>query len=326
MAQKESEIRMMNLTNKRIVVTGGEGFLGHHLIPLLDKKCKKVIVIKHKDYDLLECQQAFNMYNDLKPDIVIHLAARVGGIQFNQKCPGTLFYDNIQMGINLIHCGMLNEIEKFVNIGTVCSYSKVPPHIPFREDDFWEGGYPESSNASYGISKKSLLTMGQAYRQQYNMNCIYLLITNMFGENDEFGEEQGHVIPMLIKRFVEAKENNLPNVKVWGSGKATREFLYAGDAAKAIVKATEVYCKPEPMNIGSGQETSIKDLAKLIAYLVGYSGEIVWDKSKPDGQPRRLLDVTRMLKELHLDYVNHSTSLHKGLIKTVEWYKENRNG
>jgi GDP-L-fucose synthase len=314
---------MINLVNKRIVVTGGDGFLGRHLVPLLNEKCPKVFVLRHEDYELLDYESVTAMYGDIQPDIVIHLAARVGGIQFNQKNPGTLFYENIKMGINMIHAGMMNEVEKFVNIGTVCSYPSTPP-VPFKEDSLWDG-YPELTNASYGVAKKALLTMCQAYRKQYNMNCIYLMPCNLFGSEDNFTEEQGHVIPMLIKRFIEAKEKNLKKVTVWGSGKATREFLYAGDAAKAIVEATRLYSKPEPMNIGSGQETSIKDLAELIAYIVGYQGDIAWDKSKPDGQPRRLLDVTRMRKELALDYTTNYSALQKGLIKTINWYKENRN-
>jgi GDP-L-fucose synthase len=309
------------LINKRIVVTGGDGFLGHHVMPLLKEKYKEVINASHKDWDLLDELAVQRLYLLTKPDIVIHLAARVGGIQYNQANPGKLFYENLLMGVHLIHQGMkYGRLDKFVCIGTICSYSKIPRRIPFQEDDLWEG-FPEETNAPYGVAKRSLAIMCEAYRKQYNMNCIYLMPTNEYGMFDNFTDARGHVIPMLIKRFIKAKVNNIKQVKVWGTGTATREFLYAGDCAEAIVLATEKYNKSEPMNIGSGQEIKISDLAKLIAKLVGYEGEIVFDASMPDGQPRRFLDVSKAKKELGW---RASTSLEEGLKRTINWYIANR--
>lgn len=309
---------MINLSGKRILVTGGDGFLGHHLVPLLQEKTNNVFVAKHAEFDLLQLQSTVEMYQRYMPDVVIHLAARVGGIQYNQKNPGKLFYENLQMGMNCIHAGSRFNLEKFVCIGTICSYPRVPKTIPFIEDEIWDG-FPEDTNAPYGISKRVLLTMCQSYRKQYGMNCIFLMPVNLYGMFDTFTDEQGHVIPMLIKRFVEAKEDNLSEVIVWGSGNATREFMYAGDAAKAIVLATEKYDKSEPMNIGSGYEIYITDLAKLIARIIGYNGEIKLNNQMPDGQPRRLLNISRMRREL--DFGNNLTPLTDGLIRTIEWYK-----
>jgi GDP-L-fucose synthase len=304
----------MSLLDKRIIVTGGEGFLGYHVTEQL--KCKKMSIIRHSEYELLNDDDVIRMYRDYNPDIVIHLAARVGGIQYNKKNPGKLFYENLKMGLNMIHYGMQHNIEKFVCVGTICSYPKIPPRIPFKEEDIWEG-YPEETNAGYGIAKKALLVQCQTYRQQYGMNCIYLMPVNMYGEHDDFEDESSHVIPALIKRFINAKENNLPEVVIWGSGRATREFLYVGDCAKALVVAVDLYNKSEPINLGSGQEISIANLTKLIADIVGYKGKIVFDSSMPDGQPRRVLDIGRMNDELG---VFSFLSLKAGLTRTIDWY------
>lgn len=312
---------MTDLTNKRIIVTGGEGFLGHHLVPLLSNISNSIYSIKHTEYNLLSTAQVDAMLVNAQPDIVIHLAAEVGGIHYNKANPATLFFNNLLMGMNIIQKCYEHQVNKLVCIGTVCSYPKVPPHIPFRESDIWEG-YPEETNASYGIAKKALLVMCQAYRQQYGMNCIFLMPTNMYGEYDNFEDRSAHVIPMLIKKFLKAKEEDLPEVEVWGSGNATREFMYASDAAKAIVRATEVYDKPEPLNIGTGQETSIVVLAGTIADIIGYKSKIVMNSSMPDGQPRRVLDITRMLMELGIG--DEFMSLEDGLKRTIEWYKESK--
>ena len=252
-------------------------------------------------------------------DIVIHLAGHVGGIGFNQKYPGTLFYDNIMMGAQLMEAARRAKVEKFVQIGTVCSYPKFTPP-PFREEDLWNG-YPEETNAPYGIAKKSLLVMAQAYRQQYGMNIIYLLPVNLFGPKDNFNLESSHVIPALIRKFVDAAEKGEKEVEVWGTGQASREFLYVEDAAEGIIMATEKYDKAEPVNLGTGREITIKDLVILIAHLTNFGGQIVWDTSKPDGQPRRCLDTTRAKREFGFE---SKTSFVSGLQKTIEWYKQTR--
>jgi len=310
------------MINKSVAVTGGDGFLGHHLVPLLQREYSDVTVIKKEYYDLLKEKDVISMYNRIEPDVVIHLAARVGGIQYNQKNPAKLFYENLQMGVHLIHEGhRYGKLDKFTCIGTICAYP-ISPEIPFKEDDLWNG-YPELTNAPYGTSKRSLEVMCRAYREQYGMNCIYLMPVNCFGEHDSFDNETAHVIPMLIKRFINAKENNLSEVEVWGTGLATREFLYAGDCAKLIVEATKSYNEAYPMNLGSGKETSIAELAELIAKLVGYKGKIVWDESKPDGQPRRFLDISRSIQWLGFN-PKKAVSLEEGLKRTIEWYQDNR--
>lgn len=252
-------------------------------------------------------------------DLVIHLAASVGGIGFNQNHPGQLFYDNAIMGINLIEASRKAGVKKFVQVGTVCAYPKVPEHIPFREDDLWKG-YPEETNAPYGLAKLMLLEMLQAYRREYGFNGIYLLPVNLYGPGDNFKPESSHVIPALIKKFVEAAKNHNSEVVVWGSGKASREFLYVDDAARAIVLAARKYDKPYPVNIGSSNELKIKELVALIAKITGFKGEIVWDAAKPDGQPRRKLDVSRAKKEF--DFIS-KVEFKYGLGKTIAWYKQN---
>ena len=306
----------MSLLDKRVIVTGGEGFLGYHVTKQLE--CKELSIIRHSEYELLNDSDVVRMYYDYNPDIVIHLAARVGGIGYNKTNPGKLFYENLKMGLNMIHYGMLHGIEKMVCVGTICSYPKIPPRIPFKEEDLWEG-YPEETNAGYGIAKKALLVQCQTYRQQYGMNCIYLMPVNMYGEHDDFEDESSHVIPALIKRFINAKKNNLSEVVIWGSGRATREFLYVDDCAKAIAVATDSYNKSEPINLGSGQEISIANLTEMISDIVGYAGVIKFDDSMPDGQPRRVLDVSRMRKELGSF---SPLSLKEGLIRTIKWYND----
>jgi GDP-L-fucose synthase len=251
--------------------------------------------------------------------IVIHLAAKVGGIGFNQKYPGSLFYDNAMMGLNMIEAARNAQVEKFVQVGTVCGYPKFSP-VPFKEQDLWNG-FPEETNAPYGVAKKALLVMAQAYRQQYGMNIIYLLPVNLYGPRDNFNPESSHVIPALIRKFVEAGEQRSEEVTVWGTGKASREFLYVDDAAEGIILAAEQYNKPDPVNLGTGKEVSIRDLVKTIARLTAFKGEVIWDESKPDGQPRRMLDITRALQEFGF---KAQTSLEDGLKLTVDWYHENR--
>lgn len=314
--------RIRDVINKRVIVTGGDGFLAHHLIPLLMKEYYEVFPIKHEAYDLLVEDRVKAMYDNIKPDIVIHLAARVGGIQYNQLNPAKLFYENLQMGVHLIHLGHLfGKLEKFVCLGSVCSYPVSPP-IPFREDDLWNG-FPESTNAGYGIAKRSLEEMCRVYREQYEMNNIFLLPCNLYGIADDFSQESAHVVPMLIKRTIEAKERKSKELIVWGSGNATREFLYAGDCAKLILSATQNYNDKWPINLGSGKETSIKELAELIAELVDYKGEIVWDESRPDGQPRRFLDISRSIMWLGFNPEN-AMPLREGLKRTIDWYYKNK--
>ena len=294
--------------------------MGSHIVENLVKTRgvseSQIVVLRSKDTDLRvydNCRKAVE-----NVDIIIHLAARVGGIGFNQKNPGTLFYDNIIMGAQLMEAARLAKVEKFVQIGTVCAYPKFTPP-PFREEDLWNG-YPEETNAPYGIAKKSLLVMAQAYRQQYGMNIIYLLPVNLYGPKDNFDLESSHVIPALIRKFVEATEKGEKEVEVWGTGQASREFLYVEDAAEAIILATEKYNKAEPVNLGTGKEITIKDLVTMIAQLTNFDGEIVWNTSKPDGQPRRCLDTSRAKKEFEFEA---KTSFSEGLQKTIEWYRQN---
>jgi len=312
--------------NKRILVTGGAGFLGSFVgKKLLERGCKNIFVPRSKDYDLVQMEAVKRLYQDAKPDIVIHLASKVGGIGANRANPGKFFYDNLMMGVQTMEVGRQVGIEKFVAIGTICAYPKFTP-VPFKEENLWNG-YPEETNAPYGLAKKMLLVQAQAYRQQYGFNAIYLLPVNLYGPRDNFDPETSHVIPALIKKCVDAmsqpQSSNLqpPTITVWGTGKATREFLYVEDCAEAIVLATERYNKPDPVNLGAGFEIAIKDLVELITKLAGFKGEIVWDTLKPDGQPRRMLDTSKAEREFGF---KAKTSFEEGLRKTIEWHVKNR--
>ncbi len=304
------------LTDKRITVTGGAGFLGTYVVrKLRESGCQNIFVPRSKDYNLVDNEAVKMLYRDSKPDIVIHLAAVVGGIGANEGNPGRFFYDNLMMGIQLIEQGRLSGIDKFVAIGTVCAYPKFTL-VPFEEEDLWNG-YPEETNAPYGLAKKMLLVQAQAYRQQYGFNGIYLLPVNLYGPGDNFDPQSSHVIPALIKKCVDAAKARSEEIVVWGTGKPTREFIYVEDAAEGIVLATEKYNKSEPVNLGSGFEISIKDLADSIAMLTGFKGRITWDISKPDGQPRRRLDTSRAEREFGF---RAKTKFEEGLKITIEWY------
>ena len=313
---------MTNLSDKTICVTGGEGFLGRHVVTALaDHGCRKVFTVRHAEYDLLLREDIERLYRDVKPQVVIHLASIVGGIGANSRNPGRFFYENLMMGALLMEAARLSQVEKFVQIGTVCAYPKFTP-VPFKEDDLWNG-YPEETNAPYGIAKKALLVQAQAYRDQYGFNAIYLMPENLYGPGDNFDPQSSHVIPALIKKFVEAHSNGAPTVSVWGSGTATREFLFVTDAAAGIVLATEHYDGREPVNLGAGQEISIRDLAQLIAAETGFQGEIVWDTSKPDGQPRRALDTTRAWEWFGF---RAQVEFRQGLRQTIAWYRASQEG
>jgi len=377
----------MNLNNKRIAITGGKGFLGTHLIRLMEERgYKRILVGDLPEYNLVRTEDVRRFYDDLNPDIVIHLAAKVGGIGFNQENPASLFYENIMMGVQLLHEGYLKKIDKFVALGTICAYPKFTP-VPFKEDDLWNG-YPEETNAPYGLAKKMMLVQSQAYRRQYGFNSIFLLPVNLYGPGDNFHFASSHVIPALIRKFLLAnllaagdfdgitkdflinKDNQVAvgnkkvvinentsredilrilkhygiyltdsfqpekpeklnkrsglsplssTVEVWGTGKATREFFYVEDAAEAIALAMERYNRSEPVNIGAGFEISIRDLVDLIVELTGFTGKIVWDATKPDGQPRRMLDTARAFQEFGF---KARTNFREGLSKTIEWYRK----
>jgi len=306
--------------DKRIVVTGGSGFLGSFLIEKLRKRgCKDLFVPRSKDYDLRDGDSIQRLFKETQPHIVIHLAAVVGGIGANRKNPGRFFYDNAIMGIQLMEFARKYGVEKFVTVGTVCAYPKFTP-IPFKEKNLWDG-YPEETNAPYGLAKRMLLVQAQAYRMQYDFNAIYLLPVNLYGPGDDFDLETSHVIPALIRKCVEAKENHSREIVLWGDGTPTREFLYVEDAAEGLLLATEHYNGDEPVNLGTGEEITIRDLAHMIAAEVGYSGDVVWDASKPNGQPRRCLDVSRA-KDLFGFEAAHR--LREGIPKTIAWFQANR--
>ena len=304
--------------NRRVTVTGGNGFLGSFVVEKLRALgCTKMFVPRSREYDLRDKAQTERLFRDAKPDVLIHLAAVVGGIGANRSNPGRFFYDNATMGINSIEAARIAGIEKFVCAGTICSYPKFTP-VPFREDDLWNG-YPEETNAPYGLAKKMLLVQLQAYRQQYGLNGIYLTPVNLYGPRDNFDLESSHVIPALIRKCVEAKSARAAEMVAWGTGSATREFLYVEDAAEAIVGAAEKYEKADPVNLGSGEEISIRALLEQISEACGYRGAIQWDATKPDGQPRRCLDTTRAAEEFGW---RASTPFREGLRKTIAWYEE----
>jgi len=343
-------------SNKRVLVSGGAGFLGSFVVEKLrDRGCEEIFVPRSRDYNLAEMDAVKRLYRDARPDLVIHLAARVGGIGANRANPGKFLYENLMMGVQMMEVARQVGIEKFVAIGTICAYPKFTP-VPFKEEDLWNG-YPEETNAPYGLAKKMLLVQSQAYRQQYGLNAIYLLPVNLYGPRDNFDPESSHVIPALIKKVIDAMggkeaashrltqlyQPDRPNkrdrpdkpekpeklnrpekpdrpdepITVWGTGSATREFLYGEDAAEGILLAAERYNKPDPINLGAGFEISIKDLVELISRLTGFKGEILWDTSKPDGQPRRMLDTSRAEREFGF---RAKTPFEEGLRKTIDWY------
>ncbi|MEA5086231.1 MAG: GDP-L-fucose synthase [Methanocorpusculum sp.] len=310
----------MHFEDKIILVTGGAGFLGlnvvKHLIASGAKK-ENIIVPRSRDIDLRVWENCLSVTKGV--DLVIHLAASVGGIGYNMNNPGSLFYDNAIMGIQLMEAARQNNVGKFVAVGTICAYPKFTP-IPFREEELWNG-YPEETNAPYGLAKKMMLVQAQSYRQQYGFDAIYLLPVNLYGPGDNFNPDSSHVIPALIKKFIDAKESGSSKVEVWGTGAASREFLFVDDASRAIVLAAQKYDKLDPVNIGSCMEITIKELVDFIAELTGFEGEIIWDASKPDGQPRRMLDVSMAEREFGF---KAKVGFEEGLKKTIEWYIQNR--
>jgi GDP-L-fucose synthase len=300
-----------------IVVTGANGFLGRVVVSRLKERgYQNVVPALHSEYDLVRPSDVERLYTTLKPRILIQLAAIVGGIEANSKHPGSFFYQNLMMGVNMVEAARLFGLDKFVQIGTACSYPKFTP-VPFKEDEVWNG-YPEETNAPYGLAKRALLVQAQAYREQYGLNIIYLIPGNLYGPGDNFNPASSHVIPALIKKFCEAKDTNAPSVEVWGTGKASREFLYVADAAEGIILATENYDSGDPVNLGSGNEISIADLVELIRAEVGYEGEVIWNSSKPDGQPRRALDTSRAEKYFGF---KAKTRFAEGLRNTIDWYR-----
>lgn len=306
--------------DKRVVVTGGAGFLGSFVVDLLRANgCRQIIVPRSKDYDLVQMEAVQQLYSDARPDLVIHLAARVGGIGANQANPGRFFYDNLMMGTQLIEVGRQRGLKKFVALGTICAYPKFAP-IPFKEDDIWNG-YPEETNAPYGLAKKMMLAQSQAYRDQYGFNSIVLFPVNLYGPRDNFDLQTSHVIPALIRKCVSAKEEGRPAITLWGDGSPTREFLYVEDAAEGILLAAARYEGNLPVNLGTGEEISICELARVIAAEVGFPGQIEWDTTKPNGQPRRCLDVSRA-KQLFGFQAKHGLS--EGVKKAVQWFQSNR--
>jgi len=309
-------------SEKRVTVTGGAGFLGSFVVEQLrERGCESVCVPRSREYDLVEMEAVRRLYRDTAPDIVIHLAAQVGGIGANQANPGKFFYDNLMMGVQMMEVGRQVGIEKFVAIGTICAYPKFTP-VPFKEEEIWNG-YPEETNAPYGLAKKMLLVQSQAYREQYGFNSIILFPVNLYGPRDNFDLETSHVIPALIRKCLEAKKCGNDHIVVWGSGKPTREFLYVEDAATGILMAAEQYAGSDPVNLGSGSEISIKDLVHLIVKLTGFQGSIEWDADKLDGQPRRCLDISKAEK---LFGFRAKMPLEDGLRATIDWYKSRPQG
>ncbi|MDD5005764.1 MAG: GDP-L-fucose synthase [Candidatus Omnitrophica bacterium] len=308
----------LGIRKKRILVTGGAGFLGKFVVnKLRERGCQDIFVPRSKDYDIVKMEAVKKLYRSSRPDIVIHLAGKVGGIGANSKNPGKFFYDNLMMGVQMMDVGRQFNVDKFVALGTICCYPKHSP-VPFKEDDLWIG-YPEETNAPYGLAKKMLLVQSQAYRVQYGFNSIFLMPVNLYGPGDNFDPNFSHVIPALIRKCFEAINKNKKEIVIWGTGRATREFLFVEDCAEAIVLATEKYNKPDPVNIGAGFEISIKELTNLIARLAGFKGNIIWDSTKPDGQPRRCLDTSRAEREFGF---KAKTDLESGLKTTIAWYKK----
>jgi GDP-L-fucose synthase len=306
--------------DKRVVVTGGAGFLGKVVVSLLEKRgCPHIFVPRSKEFDLRKAPAIRRMLKQTDPHMIIHLAAVVGGIGANRENPGKFFYDNLIMGVQLLEEARVHGVSKIVSVGTICAYPKFTP-VPFKEDDLWMG-YPEETNAPYGLAKKMLLVQSQAYREQYGFNAVYLLPVNLYGPGDNFSPQSSHVIPALIKKCVDAMEEKRDSVTVWGTGQPTREFLYVDDAAQGVLLAGEHYNKPDPVNIGVGYEVSIRDLADMIVRLTGFQGRIVWDASQPDGQPRRCLDTQRAAREFGFQA---KVPLETGLKKTIQWYQKFR--
>jgi GDP-L-fucose synthase len=305
--------------NKRVVVTGGHGFLGSFVVEKLrERGSRELFLPRSRDFDLRSADDVERLFAETRPDVVIHLAAVVGGIGANRRHPGRYFYENAIMGLQIIECARRHHVGKLVCLGTVCSYPKFTP-VPFREDDLWNG-YPEETNAPYGLAKKMLLVQLQSYRSEYGFPGIYLVPVNLYGPRDNFDLESSHVIPALVRKCVEARDSRASKIVVWGTGQATREFLYVEDAAEAIVLGAEEYDKPEPVNLGSGEETSIRDLVTQVKDLVGFTGSIEWDDTQPDGQPRRRLDTTRAQNEFGW---SARTPIREGLEKTMAWFVEN---
>ena len=310
----------MELARTRIVVTGGAGFLGRRVVAALRARgAGDVVVPRQADYDLVEREACRRLLGEHRPELVVHLAARVGGIGANRANPGRFFYDNLMMGVQLLEECRLHHVAKVVTVGTICSYPKLTP-VPFREDDLW-AGYPEETNAAYGLAKKMLLVQGQAYRQQYGMNAVHLLPVNLYGPGDNFDPEKSHVIPALVRKFSDALDSGADHVVAWGTGRASREFLYVDDAAEAVLLAAERYDGAEPVNVGAGFEITIRDLAASIARLIGFKGEVRWDASQPDGQPRRSLDTARAERRFGF---RAAVGLEDGLRRTIAWYRETR--